>query len=290
MISRQQAHLLDGRRAGARYAFTAPRSTSAGLAGAHLARRPGSSLEFMDHRDYQPGDDLRRIDWSAYARNDRLSIKLFREEVNPHVDLLIDGSRSMALEGSGKSAAALALAAALATAAGNSGFTHAAWLGGGQWTAVPDGRRSPETWQGIDFEHRGSLAEPFHGAGGLWPARSTRVFLSDLLWFGEPEAAMAPLAAGAARVVIVQVLAEADVEPPGQGNIRLEDSETGEQEEVFVDAAARRRYREALSLHQENWHRAARQVGGVMVTIVAERFLRDWSLDALLAAGVLKVA
>ena len=69
----------------------------------------------MEHRDYQPGDDLRRMNWSAYARSDKLVVKVFRQEVCPHFDLVIDGSRSMMLEGTQKLRATLGLAAALAT-------------------------------------------------------------------------------------------------------------------------------------------------------------------------------
>ena len=68
----------------------------------------------MDHREYQPGDDLRRLDWAAYARSDKMIVKLYRQEVCPHLDVVIDGSRSMALEGTQKLRAGVALAAALA--------------------------------------------------------------------------------------------------------------------------------------------------------------------------------
>ena len=75
--------LLEGERVGMRYALAVPRTTSAALAGLQMGQRAGSSLEFKDHRDYQPGDDLRRIDWNAFARSDRLTVKLFREEISP---------------------------------------------------------------------------------------------------------------------------------------------------------------------------------------------------------------
>ena len=95
-------YLFQGQNAGIRYGICVPRNVQRGLVGGHLGNRSGSSLEFMDHRQYIPGDDLRRIDWSAYARSDKLSIKLFRDEVSPHVDIIIDCSRSMALPDSEK--------------------------------------------------------------------------------------------------------------------------------------------------------------------------------------------
>ena len=67
------------------------------LSGHHLLPQAGFGIEFAQYRSYDPGDDLRRIDWSAYARSDKLTIKLYREEINPHVDIFIDGSASMKL-------------------------------------------------------------------------------------------------------------------------------------------------------------------------------------------------
>src|SRR5215469_17252306 len=93
----QQA-LRDGEKLGLRYALQIPQVAATGT-GSRSGRRAGSSIDFQDYRDYQPGDDLRFIDWGIYARTDRLTIKLFREEVAPHLDLVLDGSRSMNLEG-----------------------------------------------------------------------------------------------------------------------------------------------------------------------------------------------
>lgn len=59
------------------------------------SRRTGSSLEFADHRNYAPGDDPRRIDWSIFGRSERLMMKLYEEEESLDVSLLIDGSASM---------------------------------------------------------------------------------------------------------------------------------------------------------------------------------------------------
>src|SRR5262249_59820670 len=85
MDDRLRQYLIEGERAGMRYALGLPRQAPVGMAGSALSQRSGSSLEFKDYRDYQPGDDLRHIDWNAFARSDQLSIKLFREEVHPHL-------------------------------------------------------------------------------------------------------------------------------------------------------------------------------------------------------------
>jgi uncharacterized protein (DUF58 family) len=289
---RLRQYLVEGERAGMRYALGLPRLAPVGLAGSALGHRTGSSLEFKDYRDYQPGDDLRHIDWNAFARSDQLSIKLFREEVHPHLDVVFDASRSMDLEDSAKGRATLALAAFFAAAAANAGYSHAAWLLGPGYRPVANGQASPSLWEGIDFAHRGPPeGEPGAAASGApaWRPRGLRVLLSDLLWLGEPLATLRPLAERAAVVVVVQVLAAADVDPPAAGNLRLVDSETGETRDLRVDDGVVRRYREALARHQQNWSRACRQVGAVFTTAVAEVLLRDWKLGDLVAAEVLRV-
>src|SRR5262249_39320246 len=66
-----------------------------GRGGDHIAKRRGSSAEFLEHRPYAPGDDLRRIDWLAFARTGEPVFKLFRAEEDIIVRLVVDASRSL---------------------------------------------------------------------------------------------------------------------------------------------------------------------------------------------------
>src|SRR5215471_3607179 len=106
-----QEALRNGEKLGLRYALQIPQVAASGLIGSRLGRRAGTSIDFQDYREYQPGDDLRFIDWGIYARTDRLSIKLFREEVTQHLVLLLDGSRSMNLDNSAKARGVAGLSA-----------------------------------------------------------------------------------------------------------------------------------------------------------------------------------
>src|SRR6187402_2029399 len=72
-----------------------PRTPIGGRLGERLGAGTGSSLEFQDYRQYAAGDDLRHVDWSAYARSEVLTVRLYREEVAPRIDLVLDVSRSM---------------------------------------------------------------------------------------------------------------------------------------------------------------------------------------------------
>src|SRR4051812_39185110 len=69
------------------------------LTGAHKSPYKGSSVEFAEHRQYYPGDEIRHIDWRAVAKTDRYYVKEFEEETNLRCHLLVDGSGSMAYQG-----------------------------------------------------------------------------------------------------------------------------------------------------------------------------------------------
>jgi uncharacterized protein (DUF58 family) len=69
------------------------------LSGLHRSPRRGFSVEFAEHRMYQPGDELRYVDWKILGRNDRLYVKQFEEETNLRAVIVCDTSRSMAWSG-----------------------------------------------------------------------------------------------------------------------------------------------------------------------------------------------
>ena len=74
----------------------AQRVVEGSISGLHRSPMHGLSVEFADHREYAPGDDLKRLDWRAYARSDRYQIKRYEEETNLRATLVLDASASMA--------------------------------------------------------------------------------------------------------------------------------------------------------------------------------------------------
>ena len=282
-------YLIDGEKAAEQCALAVPRRILVGATGVHIGHRPGSSLEFKDHRDYQPGDDLRRIDWGAYARSDRLVVRLHHEEVSPHLDILIDGSRSMAIEGTDKTRATITLAAFFAGAASNAGFSHAAWIAENGCKKLGNSGNQPSTWEGLEFDHLGNLAESMNRLTPSWRPQGLRVLISDLLWLADPVTTLQFFSRGAATVVVLQVLAAVDTEPPERGFLRLIDSETDEVTEINLDDTAIKRYRQSLSFHQQNWQLACRQVGAVFASVIAEEMVKSIDIPELAAAGILKV-
>jgi uncharacterized protein (DUF58 family) len=185
--------------------------------GAKFGQNTGSSLEFMDHREYQPGDDVRHIDWNAMARHDRITVKLFREEITPHLDILLDSSVSMAPDSTDKAPGALAMAALLKTAALNSDYTIALWQIKDRFLRVePDGEPVSRIKDAV-FDYSGNVGQTIASYMPKFRANGVRILVSDLFWEQEPMSVLQKLADGAAMLIIIQLLANSIINPPCPG-------------------------------------------------------------------------
>lgn len=262
--------LLAGEKLGLRYALQIPQVAASGWTGSRSGRRAGSSIDFQDYREYQPGDDLRFIDWSIYARSDRLAVKLFREEVTPHLDLILDGSHSMNLEDTTKANAVAQLAALLATSAANAQCTQAVWLSGEGFQRLANDSLTPSAWDKLELTSKRTPEQSFEILPPKFRRLGVRVFISDLLWPGEPVQLLRRLREGAAALFVVQLLARDDATPPEHGNLRVVDSETGAETEIYIDSAVAKQYADNLAQLQQSWADGCRQCGAHMTTIIAE--------------------
>ncbi len=291
MISAEQARswVTAGQQQGARYLLAMPSRAATGAAGLHLGLGRGASVEFQEHREYQPGDDLRWLDWNVSARSDRLIVKLYREEVSPCLDLLVDGSRSMALADSEKAGATVALAALLATAAASAGWSHAAWTTGEVCERLAARAQVAAAWSGA-FSATANPGVALHCRPPAWRTRSVRVLISDLLWPGLPAPTLQRLVSGAAAATVVRLVSVQDLAACETGNLRLVDVENEEELEVLVDDATAARYQQAMMAHHQQWLDAARSYGVALTTIIAEDLLRTWDLSPLIEIGLLQAA
>jgi uncharacterized protein (DUF58 family) len=290
MTDSERAAIAEGERVGSLHVLVPPRAIASGAGGARISRRAGGSLEFRDHRDYEPGDDLRHLDWSVFARSDRLTVKQFHEEISPFVEIVVDGSRSMSLVNTRKSEATLAIAAMLAAAAINSGFPYALSIARDRLHRVASGSARPSSWDPIAFDYAGTPASAIASGARTLRPMSMRFFISDLLWPGEPQAVAAALAQDATATVIMQVLASEDANPDLRGGWRVLDVESGEWREIFFDAAAAAQYRDALSRLRELWDEAARYARAIVTRCVAEEVEEKLLFDDLAAAEILRPA
>lgn len=221
-----------------------------GAAGEHAAKRRGGSAEFQEHRAYEPGDDLRRVDWLAYARTGQPVVKLFRAEEDTVVRLLLDASASLDFGDPPKIEVARRLAAAFGYMA-LAGSQRAQVLVAGARPEATGLSRASNARRG-----RGGLAALLRDLGRDEPsgrvdlaraiddvmARSSRpgmlVVLSDFFDAGPVTAALGRARAAGHDVALVQVVDRAEIQPNYEGDFSLVDAETGATVEVTMDPGA----------------------------------------------------
>src|SRR4051812_36220496 len=155
-----------------------------GAQGNWLGAGLGSSIDFQDHRGYVPGDDPRHIHWAAFARTGQITMKLFRAEVAPLVDLAIDTSASMTFDAA-KAARVGELVAFCVRSADQAGAPVRVHLfDGARVQAMPiDWIRAGRWSERAAAGPRNRAAQP---APLPWRPGAMKVLLSDLLFPGEP--------------------------------------------------------------------------------------------------------
>jgi len=227
-----------------------------------MSKRVGAGLEFADHRDYAPGDDLRYLDWNLYGRLGRLALRLFQEEEDLTIEVLVDASASMSVGSPPKLDLALQVGAALAyvglanldrvavTALGDAG-------GARERASLPPARGKGailpilRMLDGVDAAGRTALAPAVRAflASRQRRRRGLAIIVSDFYDPAGYRAALDLLRHHRLEIVAIQVSAPEEVSPTLHGDVRLRDVETGETRELTVSPAVLAAYtkrREAL--------------------------------------------
>jgi uncharacterized protein (DUF58 family) len=242
------------------------------LSGLHRSPFRGFSVEFTEHRAYQPGDELRYLDWRILARADRLFVKQFEEETNLRAMILVDASRSMAWRGAPerltKRAYADRLAAALALillrqrdATGLVTFDEdvrqviAARVKSGQWTRLV--RALLDTPDGAGTAAHAALQR----LTALLARRGLVVLLSDLLFDRDLAlTALRYLRHRGHQVIVFHLMDPAEVELGGPPEVRFRDPESPASVVVRPRELARA-YAETVRREVAAWRTACRRLG-----------------------------
>lgn len=254
-----------------------------GPQGGVLGRGSGGSPDFEDHRPYFPGDDVRHINWQAYARTGAYTMKVFRAEVSPAVDLIVDASASMFYDPAKakRSLELIHFCAESALRIGAAFRCHA--LHAGRVTPVDTGALVAGGWTPPAPE-RSEVAPPLARV----PVRqgSMRVLVSDLLYPVDADG-LAPLAANRGRGVVFSPWCDAEATPDWDGNHEFVAVETGAVETRRVSGDTLGRYRDAYARHFTLWRDAARRHAVRLMRSGAETDLvKSLRVDALPAGAV----
>jgi uncharacterized protein (DUF58 family) len=237
-----------------------------GVNGSVFGQGTGSSLDLQDQRPYVPGDDPRHINWQAYARNGSYTMKLYRQEVSPRVDLLLDVSPSMFLNES-KAQRVWELAYFVVESALQLGASLKVYAVGRASSEVPLEHVLAGAWS---LTEDGGMNEgPQLGRVPL-RAGALRMLISDLLFPSAPELITTPLTTNRGRGILLAPFCAEEADPDWTGNIDFEDVETAHHEKRRVPTATRERYLLAYRRHFELWREPCLRQGIAMARVSAE--------------------
>jgi uncharacterized protein (DUF58 family) len=271
-----------------RFALISRRAFRGRVKGERRSPRKGSSVEFSDYRPYGVGDDLRYVDWNIYGRLDRLYLKLFVDEEDLCLNLLLDASASMEFGDPSK----LQYGARLAAALGFVGLVNLERVGVGVLR-----ERMAEGWS--PTRGRNQVLPLMDFLGRLRPSGTTSlgdglaqyalraretgvaVVISDLMDPAGYERGLKALLERRFDVHVIQVLDADEMNPSFGGDLRLVDSETGELRDLTLDGEAQRVYRQRLRDFLEGIERFCRAKEISYYRVVTDTPMQDFVLGQL---------
>jgi uncharacterized protein (DUF58 family) len=226
------------------------------LKGERRSKRRGQSVEFADYRNYVVGDDLRFIDWNIYARLERLFLKLFLEEEDLSLAILIDVSASSDFGDPNKALYMKRVAAALAYI-GLVNYNRVSIAAINDTVAAETGslrsRRKVQQMLAFlqDLQPTGTsyLAGACKRFAVAHRHKGICVVLSDFFDKGGYENGLRYLAGGSYDLFAIQVLSPQEINPDLQGDLKLKDMEDGDLAEVSITAPLLKRYKDNLNAY-----------------------------------------
>ena len=278
-----------------RLALAAKRVQLGVAKGERRSKRKGISVEFADYRDYVQGDDTRFVDWNIYGRLDSLFLKLFQEQEDLTVHLLIDASDSMAFGTPPKLEFACKLAAAI-------GYVALVGYDRVSVEAFSNARRQ----RMLPCRGRASAGKLFNFIGSIEPggetnlerscrsyvirnrAKGVAVIMSD---FFDPqgfEGCIRGLTQSRSDVYAIHILAPEEIEPELTGDLKLLDCETNAYVEISVSRALMRRYKENRDGFCEAVRRYCRARGIGHFVVPSDADIERLTLEVLRRGGMLR--
>jgi uncharacterized protein (DUF58 family) len=267
-----------------------------GLVGGHnTSRFSGAGQEFLDHRHFHQGDDLRAVNWRAYLRLEKLFLKLFQVEPRVPVRLLIDASSSMATGAPSKFDFARRLAAALCYVGlvrldaiciqpFASKLSESCLCSGGRHRFM----KVVNFLEAMDMRGRTDFLAVARDFVSSYSQRGLAIIVSDFLDDADPEKPLQYLAEFGHELLLVHVWAPEDREPAWEGELELVDAENGSRLEIGLDEDARRRYTEAFDAYASRLDMLAQRNGGRYIGLPSDTTLEEAVFGSLARSGALQ--
>jgi len=265
------------------------------LQGERRSKRRGQSVEFADHRPYVAGDDLRFVDWNIYGRLDQLFLKLFLEEQDLTVQVVIDASASMSFGEPTKEQFIRKLAAALGYIGlvNNNRVTLSAFADGlvGRLANLRGRSHLPQMAEFI-LDRQSEGASHFDRACRQIEAdrigSGVMIVLSDFLFKEGYESGLRRLISRRYELYVIQVLSPQELSPELSGDLKLVDIEDGDAAEVTVSAALLDYYKRNVSAFCNELKAFCTRRGATYVRTTSSEPVGPLVLNYLRRAGLLR--
>jgi uncharacterized protein (DUF58 family) len=265
-------------------------------AGQWRSRTSGSSVEFSDYRTYAPGDEFRRIDWNAYARLERLFVRLYRAEEDLALSIVLDTSASMAWGHPSKARLAAQLAGALAFVALHSGdrVDLATCRAETLAARLHNLRGHAATWtawrmlERLECDGATDLNAALTAYANQLRGGGLTVLISDLFSPTGYQPGVDALLAQRQDVLLVHLLAADELRPPADliGEWRLLDTEPGVPLEATITPGVLRAYRRLLQAFTDEAQDFCRRRGITYVQLRSDTRIGDVVLRTFRHIGV----
>ncbi|MBS1416277.1 MAG: DUF58 domain-containing protein [Christensenellales bacterium] len=269
--------------------------------GKHFVRSYGQTVEFADYREYQLGDDIRRIDWNLYSRFEKYFIRLFTDERQMDVQIFLDCSASMGKENRGKAAYAVSVAAAL-------GFLSVHNMDKVSFKLIKEGAvedpfgtiigkntffRAISMLENIDFSEDADISEAVTSCVNTGSNNGLSVIISDFLTRKDWKKAIDYLTYKKRQVLVLQLLSPDEVDPAYSGRVNLIDVESGDigdprNMKLRITRSLQLAYQEALRDLKADIKSFCTSRGADFISVTTDKPIERMLFGELLKAGIME--
>lgn len=269
--------------------------------GKHFVRSYGQTVEFADYREYQLGDDIRRIDWNLYSRFEKYFIRLFTDERQMDVQIFLDCSASMGKENRGKAAYAVSVAAAL-------GFLSVHNMDKVSFKLIKEGAvedpfgtiigkntffRAISMLENIDFSEDADISEAVTSCVNIGSNNGLSVIISDFLTRKDWKKAIDYLTYKKRQVLVLQLLSPDEVDPAYSGRVNLIDVESGDigdprNMKLKITRSLQLAYQEALRDLKADIKSFCTSRGADFISVTTDKPIERMLFGELLKAGIME--
>lgn len=269
--------------------------------GKHLVSTYGQTVEFADYREYQLGDDIRRIDWNLFSRFEKYFLKLFTDERQMQVQIFLDCSASMGKSNPQKAAYSVATAAAIGFLAVHNMDKVSFHLLKENRAENPFGTmvgkqafyRAIGELERIEFAGESDIEAGIVASPGTGANNGLTVIISDFFTESNWKKAVDYLCYKKRQVLLVQVLTPEEIDPSYDGRMTLIDSEAidvadPKNMKIRITRSMQKAYEEALNDFQQEIKTYCSKRGVDFISVSTEKPIEKMLFGELLKVGIME--